>query len=215
MSDSDSPNSTDSEKSSNSYFDINADTETMNNQLSKQMSKKNKSNQSNQSNQSTNDDAPQKMIHIDKEILKTLIVEWLALDDQIKSFRDTIKDITEEKKQYETQLLDLMSVLNQEIILTDKGNITRNVKESKGALTPELIKTTLTDILKCSETADTYTNHIMDKRLIKESVNLKRQNLDDKKKTKAHKGPILNKTKKGGARKAKSNQDNQTNQDDA
>jgi hypothetical protein len=210
MSDNNLNHQLNSENSSESYLDINADTETMNKQLSKHMSKTN-ARLNTGSNSNPNDDTPHKVIHIDKEILKTLIIEWLSLDDQIKSFRETIKDKTEEKKQYEDQLLDLMGALNQEIILTDKGNITRNVKESKGALTPELIKTTLTDILKCAETADTYTNHIMDKRLIKESVNLKRQTLDDNKKTK---NPKSKSNPKKGPQKYNKNRPNQDHIDD-
>jgi hypothetical protein len=75
-----------------------------------------------------------------------------------------------------------MKLLNQEIILTDKGNITRNVRESKSPLTPELIKNTLTDLLKCGTTADTYTNNIMEKRTKKETVTLKRKDIVEKKK---------------------------------
>ena len=72
-----------------------------------------------------------------------------------------------------------MGALKQEVIITDKGNITRNIKESKGPLTPELIKATLTNILKCSVTADSYTNHIIDKRPLKESISLKRKDIGD------------------------------------
>ena len=50
-----------------------------------------------------------------------------------------------------------MTALEQETIITEKGNLKRNVKSSKGPITPDLIKSTLTDILKCSTTADTYT----------------------------------------------------------
>lgn len=130
---------------------------------------------------SEEDILPEKIIKIDKTVLKTLIIEWLALDDQIKVYRDFIKDKNEEKKQYEDQILDLMKVLDQEIILTDKGNITRNVKESKGQLTPELIKSTLTDLLKCGSTAELYTNNILDKRLKKEIISLKRKEIKEKK----------------------------------
>ena len=153
-------------------LDINADTETMNKQLNNNLSK----------NISENAPTNEKIIKIDKNVLKTLIIEWLALDDQIKTYKEYIKDKSDEKKQYEEQILELMKVLNQEIILTDKGNLTRNVKESKSPLTPELIKNTLTDLLKCSNTADTYTNNIMDKRTKKEIVSLKRKEINEKKK---------------------------------
>ena len=65
---------------------------------------------------------------IDKNTLKTFIIEWLSLDDQIKTYRDTIKELTDEKNQYENQILDLMNVLNQDKIQTDKGNIEKNIK---------------------------------------------------------------------------------------
>ncbi len=168
-------------------LDINADTETMNKQLENHMKK------TNDKNDKPNEQ-PQKIIKVDKEILKTLIIEWLSLDDQIKMIRDAAKEKTEEKKQYESQILELMNMLNQEIILTDKGNITKNVRASKGPLTPELIKTTLTDILKSPETAETYTNHILEKRTTKETVALKRKEFETKQKTKNDKkAPLIKK----------------------
>jgi hypothetical protein len=159
-----------------SILDINADTPTMNNQLMNHMNNINKSKQNN---------IPKKILQIDKNMLKTLIVEWLSLDDQIKTYRETIKEMSDEKKQFEEQILELMTALDQEIILTDKGNIIRNVKESKGPLTPELIKLTLTDLLKSPETADVYTNQIMDKRIVKSNIKLKRKDLSNKKKSKS------------------------------
>ncbi len=156
--------------SDNDVLDINADTETMNNQLNNI--------KNNQKTPTTNE----KVIKIDKNLLKTLIIEWLALDDQIKTYKEYIKDKGDEKKQYEEQILELMKLLDQEIILTDKGNITRNIKESKSPLTPELIKNTLTDILKCATTADSYTNNIMEKRTKKEIITLKRKEITEKKK---------------------------------
>ena len=174
-------------------LDINADTETMNKQLENHMKKLNDKNDKNDKNNKL-DEQPQKLIKIDKDMLKTLIIEWLSLDDQIKVIRDAAKEKTDEKKQYESQILELMNALDQEIILTDKGNITKNVKASKGPLTPELIKTTLTDILKSAETAETYTNHILEKRTTRETVALKRKEFEAKRRTKCDKKvPIIKK----------------------
>ena len=140
----------------------------------------NKQNKQNKQTDSENN-GPIKICQIDKNMLKTLIVEWLSLDDQIKSYNEVVKDLKEEKKQFESQILELMGTLKQEVILTDKGNLTRTVKESKEPLTPDLIKATLSEILKCTQTADTYTNQIMEKRKVKETVNLKRKDADGKK----------------------------------
>ncbi len=143
------------------------DTETMNNQLEKHLKKINKNVDESKQNKKT--------IHIDKDVLMALIVEWIALDDQIRSYRETVKELSDEKKQYESQLLELMTTLKQEKILTDNGCINRTVKKSSSPLTSDLIKTTLAEILKCSQTADTYTNHIMEKRTVKETFNLRRE----------------------------------------
>jgi uncharacterized membrane-anchored protein YhcB (DUF1043 family) len=70
----------------------------MNNQLNNQLNNhlKNNKNILDQSQESI-----KKVCQIDKNMLKTLIVEWLSLDDQLKSYREIIKDMTEEKKQFE------------------------------------------------------------------------------------------------------------------
>jgi hypothetical protein len=174
-------NESNASESENDALDINADTETMNNQLDKHMAKQNKQNKQKQSDTNDENEAPKKICQIDKNVLKTLIVEWLSLDDQIKSYNEVVKDLKEEKKQFESQILELMGTLKQEVILTDKGNLTRTVKESKEPLTPDLIKATLSEILKCTQTADTYTNQIMEKRKVKETVNLKRKDAEGKK----------------------------------
>jgi hypothetical protein len=176
----------DSKSEHDDILDINADTETMNNQLEKHMKNKHSQNIS---------DDNKKIITIDKNVLKTLIIEWLTLDDTIKVYKEKIKDITEEKKQFETQILDLMNELKQDVIITDKGNLTRNVTEKKGAITPELIKSTLSELLKCSETADVYTCTILDKRVTKENVALKRKDINDKPKIKKEKKDVFGKSK--------------------
>jgi len=111
---------------------------------------------------------------IDQKTLKSVIIEWISLDDQIKVYRETIKDLLDEKNQYEKQILDLMIIIKQDNIQTDKGKIEKNIKKSKTQLTPEIIKLTLTDLLKCQHTAEVYTNKILDQRLDKETISLKR-----------------------------------------
>lgn len=63
-------------------LDINADTETMNKQINKK---------------SKNKEQAKVVYKIDKNTLKTLIIEWLSLDDQIKKYKEAIKDMGEEK----------------------------------------------------------------------------------------------------------------------
>jgi hypothetical protein len=155
-------------------LDIDADTETMNNQLHEGMKKVNKN--------VDGDEPPKKEIRVDRDMVRTLITEWLALDDQIKFCKETIKDKGDEKKQYEDKILELMDVLHQDVIITKKGNISKNVKQSKSPLTSDLIKATLFDILKDQGTAEEYTNRIIERRTMKENVSLKREKFEVKKK---------------------------------
>jgi hypothetical protein len=198
LNDTDESNNLTNNESNIDGLDINADTPTMNQQLD---------NHVNKTNDKIKDKAagPAKVCQIDKNCLKAIIVEWLALDDQIKSYRETIKDMTDEKKQFENQILELMGALEQDTIITDKGNLTRNVKESKSPLTPDLIKATLAEILKCQQTADTYTNQIMEKRTTKETVSLKRNNGEKKSKGKKNNNPNNTTAKKKQSRKKKNN----------
>ena len=121
------------------------------------------------------------IITINRDKLKLLIVEWMALDEEIKNHKNIIKDMNDEKKQYETKILELMNILKEDTIITDKGNIIKSKRESKGSLTEDIIKSTLSEILKCQETAFNYTNILMEKRPIKEIINLKRKNFNKKK----------------------------------
>lgn len=168
----------------NLAFDINADTPTMNDQITKNMKKLNKAIPETELN---------RVIQIDKDLLKTLVIEFLSLDDQINSYRDAIKDLTEEKKQYEAQILELMTLMQQTTINTTNGNLAKNEKKLSGPLTPDLIKSALTEILKCPDTATTYTDHIMDKRATKSKVALKRNKNKQPKQAKQAKKPLINK----------------------
>lgn len=116
-----------------------------------------------------------KVIKINKDNLRTSIIEWLSLDEDIKHHRKIIKDLSDEKKQYENKILELMNNLNEETIKTDKCNIIKNKKQSKGILTQDIIKSTLTTLLKSEDIADEYTQILFEKRPIKEIVNLKRK----------------------------------------
>lgn len=121
------------------------------------------------------------IIKINKDNLKLSIVEWLKLDEEIKQHRNIIKDFIDEKKQYENKIIELMNILNEDSIITDKCNIIKNKKQSKGVLTQDIIKSTLTTLLNSEETADRYTNIIYEKRPFKETINLKRKDFNKNK----------------------------------
>jgi hypothetical protein len=118
------------------------------------------------------------------EDFKDMILTWLALDEKIKEINGELKEFKDEKKQFETYILEYMEKQKDDVILTTKGAITRNTKESKSAITPEIIQETLTKILNNKDTAYVYTNEILAKRTIKQTTNLKRQTIKPQKNNK-------------------------------
>ncbi len=111
------------------------------------------------------------------EDFKDMIFSWVALDEKIKEINNDLKDIKDEKKQFENYILEYMEKQRDDVIMTNKGAITRNVKDSKSAITPEIIQETLSKILKDKDTAYVCTNEILSRRTIKQSSNLKRQKI--------------------------------------
>jgi len=153
-----------------SLNDTNKDLE---NDLINHNSNKNKSNK----NKHKQDDPNLKKTDITdvSEDFKDMILTWLALDEKIKEINEELKEYKDEKKQFESYILEYMEKQKDDVIVTNKGAITRNVKESKSAITPEIIQETLTKILNNKDTAYVCTTEILSKRTIKQSTNLKRQ----------------------------------------
>ena len=118
------------------------------------------------------------------EDFKDMILSWLALDEKIKEINNELKEFKDEKKQFESYILEYMEKQKDDVIMTNKGAITRNIKESKSAITPEIIQETLTKILNNKDTAYVCTNEIMSRRTIKQSTNLKRQTIKPQKNNK-------------------------------
>lgn len=112
------------------------------------------------------------------ENLKILILSWIAKDEEIKEINENLKEMKDDKKQFENYILEYLeknnSIKNNTVITTKKGNIIKNVKDSKSAITPDLIQKTLTEILNDKDKAFIYTNEISNKRAVKQNINLKR-----------------------------------------
>jgi hypothetical protein len=59
---------------------------------------------------------------IKKSVVKEMIINWLSLDDKVKEIGVTIKDLNNEKKQFESYILDYMTKLNKPIIRKKRVN---------------------------------------------------------------------------------------------
>jgi hypothetical protein len=110
---------------------------------------------------------------ISNEFIQT-VKKYLELDDQIKEFKNKIKEISTDKKQYEEFILNYLQSIDEKTIDIADGKLIRNVYKSQGSLKKELIQKTLVDIVGDSIKATSITEQIINSRPIVEKVSLKR-----------------------------------------
>jgi len=114
------------------------------------------------------------------EDLKEMIINWLALDDKVKEISATVKDLNNEKKQFESYILDYMTKLNKPAIDTTSGKLIKDEKKTKKALKEEIVTNALTEITGDKTKAAEFTKYIFDKRPEVENIKLKRMKLPTK-----------------------------------
>jgi len=105
---------------------------------------------------------------------KDLVVNWVSIDDSIREYNSKLKELKDEKKSYEQNILNYLEKIGENVIEISDGKLRRNVSKTKGALKHEIIQSALTDCVNDSEKAFQMTNYIMNKRPIVERINLKR-----------------------------------------
>jgi hypothetical protein len=111
------------------------------------------------------------------EDLKEMIINWLSLDDKIKEISTAVKDLNNEKKQFESYILDYMTKLNKPIIDTTSGKLIKDEKKTKKGLKEDIVTSALTEITGDKVKAAEFTKFIFDKRPEVENIKLKRMKL--------------------------------------
>jgi hypothetical protein len=129
----------------------------------------NKQTQENQENQE------EKNQNVTAEQYKEMIKSWLDADEKINSFMKALKDLKDEKKQYENYLIEYMEEHNNILeISTADGKIRKSVLKSKGAFNEKVINAGLAEITKDVTKAKDITKVISQKREVKEKTFLKK-----------------------------------------
>jgi len=118
---------------------------------------------------------------IPKEIPKEVTEEfievvknWVLIDDNIRKKNQEIKELKDERKEYEVFILEYMDNINESVIDISDGKLRKNKSNTKGSLKQESIQNALLDITKDTGKAMEMTKYIMDSRPNTERVNLKR-----------------------------------------
>lgn len=108
------------------------------------------------------------------ESFKKKVSEWVNIDDKIKKIIKESKELKEEKKKLENDILQNMDDLNLLILDVGNGKLRKNISKTKGALKEEIIKDSLFQIFKDDTQATQATQIILDSRPMIETTRLKR-----------------------------------------
>ena len=111
-----------------------------------------------------------------------VVKNWVKIDDEIREKNQQIKELKDERKEFETFILEYMDKINENVINISDGKLRRNKSASKGALKQDAIQHALLDITQDSSKAMQMTKYIMDSRLVVERVNLKELKIEVKEK---------------------------------
>ena len=123
---------------------------------------------------SDNEDSDyEKQKQITEEFVE-VVKNWVKLDDEIRDYTSKIKDLKNERKEFEEFILEYMESINENVIEITGGKLRRNKSNTKTPLKEESIQTALFEITKDNEKSMQMTKHIMENRPSVERVNLKR-----------------------------------------
>jgi hypothetical protein len=102
------------------------------------------------------------------------VLKWVEIDDTLKAIRSKIKDLTDEKKQHEENIIGYLTKVDEESIRIKDGKLTKNISKTKAPLKKELIHKSLVELIGDSNKAMTMTEHIINNRPTVERVKLSR-----------------------------------------
>lgn len=103
-----------------------------------------------------------------------VVKNWVKIDDEIRKKNQEVKELKDERKEFETFILEYMDKINENVINISDGKLRKNKSSSKGSLKQDSIQNALLDITHDSSKAMQMTKYIMDSRPVVERVNLKR-----------------------------------------
>lgn len=102
------------------------------------------------------------------------VLQWIGIDDKIKSIRSAVKELTTEKKEYEEKILSYLAEVEEESVAVKDGILSKNVSKTKAPLKKETIYNSLVELVGDATKANTMTEHIINSRPDVQRVNLKR-----------------------------------------
>jgi hypothetical protein len=102
------------------------------------------------------------------------IKHWVAIDDKMRKLKDELKNLGNEKKEYEKSVIEELDKMDEKVISISDGKIRKNVTKTQTPLKKEHIQKTIFDFTKDEVKTFELLDVMMKSRQTVEKVNLKR-----------------------------------------
>ena len=109
------------------------------------------------------------------------VLRWVEIDDDIRSIRAKVKELNDEKKQFEEQIISYLNKVDEESIIIKDGKLSKTVSKSQAPLKKETIQKSLTELLGDSTKATAIAEHIINNRETTQKIRLSRTKTREKK----------------------------------
>jgi hypothetical protein len=125
-------------------------------------------------NQETKEE-PKENNNLSNEEIKNMIKSWVEADEKIDALNKALKDLKDEKKQYENFIIDYMEENHNIEVSSGGSRIKKAVQKTRAGFNEKVIIVGLTEITKGDESkAKDITKIISQKREMKEKTYLKK-----------------------------------------
>lgn len=108
-----------------------------------------------------------------KEFIES-IKGWVSIDDKIKKLKDEIKNLTTDKKEFETEILHGLDKLEENVVSITDGKLKKNISKTQTPLKKELIHKSIFDYIKDEKKTLDIIDNMNKSRQTVERINLKR-----------------------------------------
>lgn len=109
------------------------------------------------------------------------VLRWVEIDDDIRSIRAKVKELNDEKKQFEENIISYLSKVDEESIIIKDGKLSKSVSKTQAPLKKETIHKSLVELVGDSTKAMTMTEHIINNRETTQKIRLSRTKTREKK----------------------------------
>jgi hypothetical protein len=116
---------------------------------------------------------------VTKEFRKN-VLKWVDIDDSLRAIRAKVKELNDEKKKYEEEILSYLGKVEEDGVALKDGKLSKYVSKSKEPLNKDTIQKSLVECIGDSTKASQLTEHIINNRKITEKVKLSRTKTREK-----------------------------------